>query len=202
MDNDISKEDVDKINESIREKYVQVAKTPDGQFEYPTGKKGLEALQYDGKLIGNLPDDVVASYCGVGNPFSLGKIEKGEKILDVGCGAGVDTILAAEKAGPEGEATGIDIVPEMIEKAESNRKMVDTDNVKFINTSGEKLPFSDDTFDVVISNGVINLIPDKKTAMTEIIRVLKPGGRLMMADQVATGSVRKDIRERISSWFQ
>ncbi len=202
MDSQITIDDLKKIEAGINEKYANVAKSPEGQFKYPTGKKGLEALQYDNTLIDKLPDIVASSYCGVGNPFSLGKINRGEQILDIGCGAGVDTILAAKIVGPKGLSVGVDIVPEMIARAESNLQMMDLDNVNFQKTSGENLPFSDDTFDVVISNGVINLIPDKEQALSEILRVLKPAGRLMVADQVAAGSVQKDLKARLSNWFQ
>jgi len=202
MSSQLSAQDREQINAGIREKYNKVAITPAGHFKYPTGRDGLKGLHYDDKLIANLPDAVADSFCGVGNPFSLGKISQGEQILDIGCGAGVDTILAALIAGLKGSAVGVDIVPEMIARAESNLQMIDLDNVNFQKTSGENLPFADDTFDVVISNGVINLIPDKEAAMSEIIRVLKPGGRLMVADQVAAGSVQKDIKARLANWFQ
>ena len=110
--------------------------------------------------------------------------------------------MAAIIVGPKGSVVGVDIVPEMIARAESNLQMMDLDNVNFQKASGENLPFADDTFDVVISNGVINLIPDKEAAMSEIIRVLKPAGRLMVADQIAAGSVQKDIKARLANWFQ
>ncbi len=202
MDSQITTEDLEKIEAGIREKYLKVAKNPEGQFKYPTGKKGLKALHYDKTLIDKLPDAVAATYCGVGNPFSLGKINTGEQVLDIGCGAGVDTILASMMAGPTGNVVGVDIVPEMLQQAENNLMMTDLKNVSFKKTSGEKLPYPVDTFDAVISNGVINLIPDKEAALTEIIRVLKPGGRLMMADQVDSGNVQKDIKARLANWFQ
>lgn len=202
MEFDITIDDLKKIRAGINEKYTQVAKSPAGQFKYPTGKKGLEALHYDKALIDELPADVASSYCGVGNPFSLGKINPGEQLLDIGCGAGVDSILAAKIVGPKGAVVGVDIVPEMIARAESNLQLTDLDNVNFQKVSGESLPFSDDIFDVVISNGVINLIPDKEAAMSEIIRVLKPAGRLMVADQIAAGRFQKDIKARLANWFQ
>jgi SAM-dependent methyltransferase len=202
MDTRISQNDREKIEAGIREKYAQVAKNPEGRFRYPTGKNGLETLGYDKILVDGLPIAVASSYCGVGNPFALGKIKPGEHILDIGCGAGVDTILAAILAGPKGSATGVDIVAEMIERAESNLALMDLENVKFQKASGESLPFADDAFDVVISNGVINLIPDKVAAMSETIRVLKPAGRLMVADQTAAGRIKNDIKERLANWFQ
>jgi arsenite methyltransferase len=201
MEFKIAQDQLDTIEAGIRQKYSKVADSPEGQFAYPTGRKGLEALHYDRTLIDKLPDAVASCYCGVGNPFSLGKIGAGERILDVGCGAGVDTILAAMMAAPNGSAVGVDIVPEMLARAESNRKMTGLGNVSFQNAAGNHLPFSDDAFDVVISNGVINLIPDKEGALAEIHRVLTPGGRLMVADQVAVESVEKDIQTRLANWF-
>ena len=160
MESQITIDDLKKIEAGINEKYANVATSPDGQFNCPTGRKGLEALNYDKALTEKLPNEVASSYCGVGNPFSLGKINKGEQVLDIGCGAGVDSILAAIIVGPKGSVSGVDIVSQMIARAESNLQMMALGNVKFQKVSGEKLPFSDDTFDVVISNGVINLIPD------------------------------------------
>ncbi len=202
MVNQITQDDLKKIEAGIRDKYSKVAENPEGLFAYPTGRAGMEALKYDPKLVSALPEAVVSLYCGVGNPFSLGKINKGDVILDIGCGAGVDTILAAMMAGPTGRAVGIDIVPEMVQRARSNLEMTDVKNVTFMKTSGEDLPFPDAEFDVVISNGVINLIPDKGAVLKEVMRVLKSAGRLMVADQVATGNVSKDFEARLANWFQ
>lgn len=201
MENDLTRSDLDAIKAGIRRKYSEVAKSPEGQFPYPTGRKGLEALKYDQDLIDRLPDAVASSFCGVGNPFSLGKINAGEHILDLGCGAGVDTHLAAMMAEPDGSAVGVDMVPEMITRAESNLKMTGMTNVRFQTAAAETLPYPDRAFDVVISNGVINLIPDKEGVLAEIKRILKPGGRLMVADQIAVGSVQTDVRARLANWF-
>ena len=202
MDSQITTEELKQIENGINQKYKKVAVSLEGHFQYPTGRKGLEALNYDSALVERLPEEVVSSYCGVGNPFSLGPIHPGEQVLDIGCGAGVDILLAAMMVGPQSSVTGVDIVTEMIEKAERSLELTDLDNVRFRKVSAEHLPFADNAFDVVISNGVINLIPDKEAAMSEIIRVLKPSGRLMMADQIAAGSVQKDIKARLASWFQ
>ncbi len=202
MESRITIDDLKKIEAGIREKYRKVAQNPDGQFKYPTGRKGLETLNYEKALIEQLPDEVASSYCGVGNPFSLGPINPGEHVLDLGCGAGVDTILAAMMTGPEGSAVGVDIVPEMIARAETNLKATGIENAFFRNASGEALPFDNNSFDVVISNGAINLIPDKEKVLCEIKRVLKPEGRLMVADQIAAGSVQKDLKARLANWFQ
>ena len=202
MVSQISQDDLEKIEAGIRDKYIKVADSPEGLFKYPTGRSGIEAQKYDPELVGALPEAVISSYCGVGNPFSLGPINKGDVVLDIGCGAGVDTILAAMMAGPTGKAVGIDIVPEMLQRAKSNMVMTGLKNANFESTSGEVLPFSDNEFDVVISNGVINLIPDKAAFLKEVSRVLKPGGRLMLADQVAISSVQKDMKARLANWFQ
>lgn len=202
METQISQKDKYKIEAGIRAKYEKVADSPEGLFKYPTGRAGLEALNYDSELIDKLPESVTASYCGVGNPFSLGPVNKGEAVLDIGCGAGVDTILAAMMTGPDGNSVGVDIVAEMLQRAETNVRLTGLRNVTFQETSGEKLPFEDNSFDVVISNGVINLIPDKGNAIKEALRVLKPGGRLMIADQILVGQLQKELKDRIDSWFQ
>lgn len=202
METPISQEDKDKIEEGIRSKYVKVAENPEGLFKYPTGRAGLETLKYDPALIRSLPEDVISSYCGVGNPFSLWPINEGEAVLDIGCGAGVDSLLAAMMVGPSGKVVGVDIVSEMLQRAEENLKRTNLKNVTFKKSSGEQLPFEDDSFDVLISNGVVNLIPDKTAALKEAMRILKPGGRLMIADQVMVGHLQKDIKARLSSWFQ
>ncbi|TKB11335.1 methyltransferase domain-containing protein [Desulforhopalus sp. IMCC35007] len=202
MESQLNKEELIKIQEGIRDKFSKVAVSPEGLFKYPTGREGLEKLEYEEEFIEKLPAEVISSYCGVGNPFSLGEIHQGEIVLDVGCGAGVDSIIAGLMVGTEGFVDGVDIVPEIIARAEKNLSLTNLNNVNFHTITGEKLPFSDSTFDVIISNGVINLIPDKETILNEMFRVLKPEGRLMLADQVAVGSIKKDMKERLATWFQ
>jgi len=197
----LTTEDRGRIEESIRQKYIKVASTPEGQFQYPTGRSGLEALTYDQELIQNLPDSAVTSYCGVGNPFTLGPIQEGETVLDIGCGTGVDTLIAAIMVGPEGKVVGIDMIPEMLKRAKENLQRTDFKNVTFMEASAEKLPFPNEDFDVVISNGVFNLIPGKVKALSEVYRVLKPGGRMMIADQILTGELPEDTKARVESWF-
>ena len=202
METQISQKDKDRIEAGIRGKYVKVADSPEGLFKYPTGRAGLEGLQYDPELIRALPEAVAASYCGVGNPFSLGPINEGDVVLDIGCGAGVDTLIVAMMAGPTGEAVGVDLTAEMLQRAEVNLALTDLKNVAFKKASGEKLPFEDNYFDVAISNGVINLIPDKAATLKEVWRVLKLGGRLMIADQILAGSLPADMKNRIGKWAQ
>lgn len=202
MITELSKIDKNKIEAGINDKYSKVAETPEGQFNYPTGRSGLKALSYDPLLIEKLPESPTASYCGVGNPFSVGPINKGEAVLDIGCGVGVDTMIAALIVGPSGKSVGVDIVDKMLQRAEANLKLMGLENVAFYKASGEDLPLKNNKFDAVISNGAINLIPDKYAAIHEVFRVLKPGGRLMIADQVLIDQFPENLKDRIDRWFQ
>lgn len=200
MENELTPQDKQRIEETIRGKYIKVAVGPEGLFRYPTGRAGLEALNYAPEIIKTLPEPLAASYCGVGNPFTLGPVHPGEAILDIGCGAGVDSIIAAKMVGPEGKVTGIDLVPEMLAKARENAQITGVDNVTFMEASAEQLPFPDSSFDVVISNGVFNLVVDKVKALAEVYRVLKPGGRFFLADQVLAGELPKETKSRVENW--
>lgn len=200
METEFSVKEKNKIYKGIRKKYRQVAKKPDGLFKYPTGKAGLEALQYDSEIIRTLPETVIASFCGVGNPFTLGVVSEGESVLDIGCGAGVDTIFAAKMTGPKGKVVGIDLMSEMLQRAEENLALANLDNVTYERASCDKLPFPDENFDIAISNGAFNLVPDKPGALSEALRVLRPNGRLMIADQILVGELPKEKKQIIKSW--
>lgn len=200
MEMTLTAEDRSRIKEGLQQKYAKVSVSPEGLFRYPTGRGGLEALNYDLRIARTLPEAAVASYCGVGNPFTLGSIYKDEALLDIGCGGGVDTFFAAIMVGPEGKAVGIDMIPEMLARARENLRDTPLTNVTFHEASAENLPFPDESFDVVISNGVFNLVPHKARALTEVFRVLKPGGRLMIADQVLTGQLPKETKTRVDNW--
>jgi arsenite methyltransferase len=200
MKMDFSTEDRKRIDDGIRQKYAKVAITPEGLFQYPTGHAGLESLKYDQQILRSLPAPVLESFCGVGNPFSLGEIRLGDRILDIGCGGGLDTMVAAMMTGPEGSAVGIDMTSEMVERAKKNLGLAHLDNVSFQESSAEDLPFPDHDFDAVISNGVFNLVTDKVKALREVLRVLKSGGRLTMADQVLTCSLPGDVKTRVENW--
>jgi arsenite methyltransferase len=200
MATELTGQDKQQIEANIRAKYGRVAVTPAGQFRYPIGRAGLETLGYDPEILKTLPEPVAASYCGVGNPFSLGRIREGEAVLDLGCGAGVDAIIAAKLTGPSGTVTGIDLVPEMLAKAGENARLSGVSNVLFQESAAEQLPFPDNSFDVVISNGVFNLVVDKIKALGEVFRVLKPEGRFMLADQVLSGELPKETKVRVENW--
>lgn len=202
MSSQLSAQDREQIDAGIREKYNKVAVTPEGHFKYPTGRDGLKGLHYNDNLIVNLPATVADTFCGVGNPFSLGEIEPGSHVLDIGCGSGVDAFLAARLVGASGEVLGIDLTSEMIQKANANKETMKTDNIDFEVVSVQDLTGMDGRFDAVISNGVFNLIPEKDEALAAALRLLKPGGRLFIADQFLSVPISKDIKARVASWFQ
>jgi arsenite methyltransferase len=190
------------IQKTIWKTYSKAAENPDGLFRYPTGHEGLKTLKYDPELLQALPAEIAASYCGVGNPFTLGSVDKGDEVLDVGCGAGVDTLFSAMMTGPTGKVVGIDLTPAMLKRAKKNLSKTDLKNVAFKEGSVENLPFADEDFDVVTSNGALNLVPDKARAFGEIYRVLKPGGRLMVADEILIGELPEEKDKIIKRWAQ
>ena len=202
MSSQLSEKDREQIDAGIRKKYHKVAISPEGQFKYPTGIEGLKKLGYDNHIIADLPNSVADSFCGVGNPFSLGNIESGARVLDIGCGSGVDALIAAKLVGASGKVLGIDMTTEMIQKANTNKELMGSDNISFQAASVQDIADMDEGFDVIISNGVFNLIPDKKEALQTAYGLLKPGGKLFICDQVLTGPLSKDLRQRVASWFQ
>jgi SAM-dependent methyltransferase len=163
----LTAEDRKRIEEGLQQKYAKVSVNPEGLFRYPTGRSGLEALDYNAHIVQSLPEAAVASYCGVGNPFTLGPVHEGETVLDIGCGGGFDTFFAAITVGPKGKAVGIDMIPEMLERARRNLRQTNIKNATFQEATAEDLPFPDESFDVVISNGVFNLIPDDRRSGPE-----------------------------------
>lgn len=170
------------IQEEIRKKYTEVSESTADRFPYPTGQEGAESLGYDPSMIEKMPEEVLSTFCGVGNPFSLGKIHRGETVLDVGCGAGFDMIVASYLVGPSGRVCGIDLTPAMLSRAQMNLKQLNISNAEVQLASSEEIPYNDGTFDVVISNGVLNLSLLKEKSFKEIYRVLKDHGRLQIAD--------------------
>ena len=202
MSSPMSTQDLKQIHDGIRDKYAKVAVSPEGQFKYPTGRAGLEILKYDAAIVSELPEAVAGSFCGVGNPFSLGEIAPGSRVLDIGCGAGVDALVASKVVEPSGKVMGIDITPEMVRRAEANKKEIGADNVVFQVGRVQNLIGMDESFDFVISNGALNLIPEKAEVIEAAFRLLKPGGWLFVADQFLVGPTSKDLKARIQSWFQ
>jgi SAM-dependent methyltransferase len=202
MNHELEKKDKDRITRSILEKYAKASSTPEGAFKYPTGAAALRMLGYDEAVLGRLPASVQAAYCGVGNPFSLGGIAPGMAVIDIGCGAGIDTLVAAMMVGPAGKAVGVDITPEMVARAQANLGQLKLDNVSFRRASAEQLDVDSESFDAAISNGALNLVVDKEKALAEIFRVLKPGGRVMLADQVLAGDPPASRDDMVASWYR
>ena len=202
MSSPLSTQDLKQIHNGIRDKYAKVAVSPEGQFKYPTGRAGLEQLKYDAAIVAELPEAVADSFCGVGNPFSLGEIPPGSRVLDIGCGAGVDALVASKVVGPSGYVLGLDITPEMIRRAEANKKEIGAENVVFQAGRVQDLSSIETSFDVVMSNGALNLIPEKEEVIEAAFRLLKPGGWLFLADQFLVGPTSKDLKSRLQSWFQ
>ena len=173
--------DLDLLKREIKKTYASVSQEPDKDFVFPTGRAWAEDLDYPPE-VANVPEAAVESFAGVANPFSLGRLEPGERVADLGCGAGTDTLVAAQMVGDTGSVMGIDMTPEMLTKARAAKGELGVTNVEFVEGEIESLPLEDETIDVVISNGVIDLVPDKDAVFDEIFRVLKPGGRIQIAD--------------------
>ena len=192
--------DVDVLRTAIQEEYAEVAACPMKGFHFHTGRFLADRLGYPSDRVDALRDPVVESFAGVGNPFCWGDLEPGETVVDLGCGAGFDTILAAQMVGAEGRVIGIDMTPAMLQKARRNAELLGLGHVDFREGYLEELPIADATADVVISNGVINLCPDKATVLAEAFRVLKPGGRLQIADIIVAKAVPDGAKQDIALW--
>ncbi|MDX6534168.1 MAG: arsenite methyltransferase [Gaiellales bacterium] len=192
--------DVELLRSEIQRTYSAVSAEPDTDFMFPTGRAWAQDLEYPGDLLARVPDASCESFAGVANPFSLGPLRQGEAVLDVGCGAGMDSLIAAQMVGPGGSVTGIDMTPQMVAKARASAAEMGMATVEIIEGSAEKLPFPAATFDVVISNGVIDLIPDKDAVFSEIARVLRPGARIQLADITIQRPVSKEGRRNIDLW--
>lgn len=197
---DNSAERAAQLRSAVKEKYSAVSHEPQGRFPYPVGRESLERLGYDKELLARVPPEVVARFVGVGNPFSIRPVQTGERILDIGCGCGLDSFIAAMLAGPEGRVVGLDITREMLAWARSAQAAAGVANLSFYEGSAEALPFEDESFDVVLSNGVLNLVPDKDIALREIARVLNPGGNMVAADLVVVETIPEQTLCSMDAW--
>jgi arsenite methyltransferase len=178
--------DAGALRDQVREKYRAVATDPAGPFHFHTGRELARRLGYDADAVAALPDRAVESFAGVANPFQLRRPAPGERVVDIGSGAGFDSFLAAQQVGPKGQVIGVDMTPEMLDKSTATAAELRLEQVAFREGLAEALPVDAGWADVVISNGVINLCADKRAVLTEIRRVLKPGGWLQFAD-IANG---------------
>lgn len=192
--------DVHSLRQAIQEEYALVAAEPERDFHFHTGRRLAAIVGYDEKWLEGVPEATIASFAGTGNPFSIGRLMPGEHVVDVGCGAGIDSIIAARMVGPTGSVIGVDMTPAMVEKAREGAKAAELHNVEFRQGLAESLPAADSWADVVISNGVLNLFPDKLAGLQEMARVLKPEGRLQIGDILVQKAVPEKGKQDINLW--
>lgn len=192
--------DREQLRRAVQEEYAAVAVCPLNGFHFHTGRYLAGLLGYPEPELAALPDSVVESFAGVGNPFSLGRLDPGEVVVEVGSGAGLDSLLAAQQVGPAGRVIGVDMTEAMLSKARENSALVGAGNLEFREGFAEHLPVASASADVVISNGVLNLCPDKDAAWKEIFRVLKPGGRFQIADIIVRKPVPEEGKQDIALW--
>jgi arsenite methyltransferase len=191
--------DVELLKSEIKKTYASVSEQPERDFIFPTGRAWAEDLDYPDELA-DVPEWAVESFAGVANPWQLGRLNAGERVLDLGSGAGTDSLVAAQMVGEHGHVTGIDMTPAMLAKARAAAAEMGLSNVEFVEGEAERLPFPDESFDVVVSNGVIDLIPDKDAVFSELRRVLVRGGRLQIADVTIQNPVSAEGRRNIDLW--
>jgi SAM-dependent methyltransferase len=192
--------ELESLRAAIQEEYSLVALEPQRGFHFHTGRRLAHLLGYPEEWLIGLPESTIASFAGTGNPFNLGALKHGVKVVDIGSGAGFDSLIAARMVAPDGQVVGIDMTLPMIEKARSAAQEAGISNVEFRRGYAETLPIEDDWADVVISNGALNLIPDKSAALQEMARILKPGGRLQIGDILVQKAVPERAKRKIDLW--
>lgn len=188
------------LREEVKRKYRDVACNPHGEYHFHTGRRAARRVGYDPEVVDPLPDAAVESFAGVANPFSLRRLARGEKVVDAGSGAGFDCFVAARQVGAEGRVLGVDMLPEMLDKARRSAALLGCGNVEFREGILEAMPVDDGWADVVISNGVFNLCADKKQVFREAWRVLRPGGHLQFADIASGKPVPASAMRNIDLW--
>jgi SAM-dependent methyltransferase len=188
------------IHQAIRKRYTEVASSAVGKFAYPTGRAGAVGLGYDVDVIDTIPAASLAAFCGVGNPWRLGLPRAGETVLDIGCGAGVDLVVGAQRVGVSGRVWGIDLTPAMARQAQHTLSQMGLSNGQVALAQAEALPFATGSMDVVMSNGMLNLSPQKASSFREIWRVLKPGGRLQFADMTLRETLPAELTASLDAW--
>lgn len=194
------KVDIGELRTAIKKEYEAVACEPHRGYHFHTGRRLASILGYKDEWLEGVPEGSIESFAGTGNPFSLGRLEPGERVVDVGSGAGIDSLIAAGMVGPDGRVIGVDMTQAMLDKAASGAREAGLGNVEFRLGFGEDLPVEDAWADVIISNGVLNLMPDKRSALSEMARVLKPAGRLQIGDILVQKPVSQEAKQRIDLW--
>jgi SAM-dependent methyltransferase len=192
--------DQDDLRRAIQDEYALVAQQPELGFHFLVGRPLAALLGYEQAWLDGIPEPTIESFAGTGNPFSVGRLQPSEHVVDVGCGGGIDSLIAANMVGPSGRVIGVDMTPAMVLKARTSADVAGLTNVEFREGFGETLPVEDGWADVVISNGALNLMPDKNAAVNEMARVLKPGGRLQIGDILVQKPVPQDAKADISLW--
>jgi SAM-dependent methyltransferase len=192
----------EQIKQAVKEKYSEVASNPQAKFNFPVGRKFAESVGYSSELLDKLPASMWESFTGAGNPQPHIDIKPGEKILDLGCGAGLDLYLYAQATGSGGKVYGLDVSEEMLAKARRNMETLNVQNVEFLCAAADSIPLPDSSVDLVAANGIYNLSPDKNAVMQEVARVLRPGGRTIFAEIVLKSPLPEEIRKNINDWFR
>jgi arsenite methyltransferase len=190
------------IKSAVAERYSAVATNPDEKFNFPVGRKFAESVGYESAILDHLPAGMWESFTGAGNPQAFVDARPGETVLDLGCGAGLDLYLYAQKIGPNGRLYGLDLSAEMLNKARQNLTETGVSNVEWLNASADSIPLPDNSVDLVTANGIYNLSPDKDAVMREVARVLKPGGRTIFAEIVLKSELPTEVRCEIKDWFR
>lgn len=192
--------DVDALRAAIREEYETVALDPGRGFHFHTGRNLAKIVEYENEWLEGIPETAIESFAGTGNPFSMGALAGGERVVDIGSGGGIDSLIAARMVAPEGSVIGVDMTPAMLERARRAAEEAGIRNVEFREGLMEDLPVEDGWADVVISNGVLNLTPDKGRALAEMSRVLKPTGRIQIGDILVEREVSAESKKKIDLW--
>ena len=192
--------DTANLRKAIQDEYREVAEHPNKGFHFHTGRRLTQIVGYKDEWLAGVSERAIETFAGTGNPFSMGELRQGERVVDVGSGGGIDSLVAARMVGPTGQVVGVDMTPAMLERARAAAEDSGLENVEFREAYMEELPVPDGWADVVISNGVLNLSPEKRKTLGEMFRVLRPGGRLQIADILVSRAVPDAAKKKVDLW--